>query len=70
MHSREGVIQGEPLAMVAYVIGVIFLIKRLKAMYTDVTQPWYTDNADALGMFDNIGLYFNSLERFFPGHGY
>ena len=53
--------QVDLLAMVAYVIGVLPLIKRLKLVYHDVTEPWYTDNAGALGMFDNLERYFNSL---------
>ena len=64
MHSRVGVMQ------VAYGIGVLPLIKCLKAAYTDVTRPWYEADADALGTFNNIGLYFNSLKRFGPGCGY
>ena len=62
LHSREGVTQRDPLAMVTYVIGVILLEKFLKVVYPEVTQPRYADDAGALGMFDNIGLYFNSLK--------
>ena len=62
--------QGYPLAMVTYGIGVILMIKQLKAAYTNVTRPWYDDNAGALGTYDNIQLYFNSLKQFGMGHGY
>ena len=36
LHSREGVMQGGLLVMVAYGIGVLPLIKLLKEAYTDV----------------------------------
>ena len=62
--------QGYPLAMVAYDIGFIPLIKVLKAAYRGVTQPWYTDDSGVLGMFNNIGLYFNQLKQFGLGRGY
>ena len=45
--------------MVAYCIGLLLLIKRLKAAYIDVTKPWYANDAGALSMFDNMELYFN-----------
>ena len=32
-------------------------------MYPDVTQPWYADNAGALGMFDHLKKYFKTLNR-------
>ena len=66
----EGVTQGGLLAMVAYDIGVLYLIKLLKAVNPDVTQTWYSDNDNGLGTFNNIGLYFNSLKQFSPGRGY
>ena len=62
--------QGDPLAMVAYIIRVIPLIKCLKATYPDVNQPWYAYYAGALGTCDDIGLYFNSLKRLGPGCWY
>ena len=70
MHSREDVTQGGTLAMVAYDILVLPLIIHSKVLYPDVTQCWYTDNDSALGTFDGIGLYFNSLKRFGLGCGY
>ena len=50
--------QGDPLAMVAYGIAVILLIKKLKLVYLDINQPRYSDNLGALGMYNNIKLYF------------
>ena len=47
-------IQGDPLTMVAYGIIIILLIKHFNSMYPDVTQPWYADNAGALGMFNHL----------------
>ena len=47
---------GYPLTMVAYGIGIIPLIKNLKAEFPDVTQPWYGDYAGALGTFAKIEL--------------
>ena len=55
LHIMEEVMQVEPLYMVTYGIGVLLLIKRLKLARRDVTHV-------ALGMFDNIWLYFNSLK--------
>ena len=49
--------------MVAYVIGVFMLIKQLKAVYPDITQTFYADNSDVLGMFNNVELYFHLLKR-------
>ena len=51
-----------PLAMVAYGIGILLMIKNLKAGFPDVTQPWYDDDAGALGIFARVGSYFNSLK--------
>ena len=62
--------QGGALAMVAYGIGILPLIKNLKAGFLDVTQPWYADNAVALGTFTRVRGYFNLLKRIFPGRGY
>ena len=46
--------QGNPLDMVAYGIGIILLIKQLKEEFTDATQPWYAENAGVIRNFANI----------------
>ena len=56
LHSWEGVTQRGSLDVFAYVIGVLTLIKCLKASYPDVTQHWYANDAGALGTFNNMGL--------------
>ena len=59
----EGVIQGYPLAMVVYSIGIIPLIKHLELTYPDVAQTWYSDDAGSLGTFNNLERCFNLLKR-------
>ena len=70
LHSKEGVTQGVPLAMIVYEIGILPLIKNLKREIPDAAQPWYYDNARALGMFMRLETYFDSLTCQGPGRGY
>ena len=70
MYSREGVNQGDPLTMIAYGIGILPLINNLKQEIPDFTQPWYTDDYGALGMFSRIETYFYSLTCQGLGRGY
>ena len=56
--------------MSSYGIGVLPLIKNLKAAHPGVTQPWYNQNAGAILTFGNIELYFNLLKHFGLGCGY
>ena len=39
LHSKEGVTQGDPIAMITYGIGVLPLIRDLKRAHPCVTQP-------------------------------
>ena len=55
--------QGDPISMIEYGIDNLPFIKNLRQEIPDVTQPWYADNARALGMFVKIETYFNSLTR-------
>ena len=62
--------QGVSFSMVAYDIGVLPLIKQMKALYPDIPQSWYADDAGALSMYNNIELYFNLIKHFFVVRGY
>ena len=41
LHSKEGVTQGDPLAMIVYDIGSLPLIREMRNDHPRVTQPWY-----------------------------
>ena len=62
--------QVDLLYMVAYGIVILPLIKCLNSTYPDAKQPWYTDDAGALGMCDHLEIYFKSLKRNGPSRGY
>ena len=49
LHSKEGVTQGVPLAIIAYGIGVLPIIREIQGANTWATQPWYTDDTGAGG---------------------
>ena len=54
LHSKEGVNQGYPLAMIAYGIGVLLLIRHLQQEHPRVTHPWYADDSGAGGKFGDV----------------
>ena len=70
MHSKEGVTQGDPLAMIAYGIGVLPLILELREAHPRVTQPWYADDAGAGGTFAEVQAHFQDLQVWGPARGY
>ena len=70
LHSKEGVNQVDPLAMIAYGIGVLPLIKELRNAHPQVTQPWYADDAGAGGTFQQILEHFRDLQARGTAHGY
>ena len=70
MHSKEGVTQGDPLAMIAYGIGVLTLIRELRNTHPRVTQPWYADDAGAGRTFQHILEHFRYLQARGPARGY
>ncbi len=68
--SKEGVTQGDPLAMVAYGLLLLPLIRSLKSELPDVNQPWYADDSGAGGSFAGIRKYFALLQEKGPKRGY
>ena len=70
LHSKEGVTQGDPLAMIAYGIRVLPLIRVLRSDHPQVSQPWYTDNAGAGGGFWAVMAHFRDLQLKGLARGY
>ncbi len=70
LHSQEGVTQGDPLAMVAYGLGILPLIRYLKQKFPTVEQLWYADDAGAGGTFAAIRRQFLHLQEAGPIFGY
>ena len=70
LHSKEGVTQGGPLAMIAYDIGVLPLVRELWGAHPQVTQKWCADDAGAGGKFPNIMEHIRYLQAWGPSRGY
>ena len=56
--------------MIAYGIGVLPLIRDLQGEHTQVTQPWYVDDAGAGGKFPHILAQLRDLQARGPPRGY
>ena len=63
LHSKEGVTQGDPLAMIAYGIGVLPLSQELREAHPRVTQPWYADYVGAGGSSRTYMRTFKTCRR-------
>ena len=57
LNIKEGVTQRYPLTRIAYGIGILLIISKLRAVHPHVTQPWYADYAGAEGFFSTSGTY-------------
>ena len=72
LHSKEGVTQGYPLAMIAYGLGILPLIWDLRSAHPRVTQTWYADYTGAgenfVGIRRNLGdlMVWGPLWGYFP----
>jgi hypothetical protein len=56
--------------MFVYGLGILPLIRKLKAEFMQVKQPWYADDAGAGGNFRSIRHFFLRLQEISPDFGY
>ena len=68
--SMEQVTQGDSLAIMAYIISVLSLIRHPKADFPSVEQPSYVDNAKAGGIFTALQAYTARLGEVGPPRNY
>ena len=65
--SREGVTQGDPLAMAFYAIATIPLIEKLRQ---DTLQVWYADDAAGAGKLSRLRAWWDKINELGPAFGY
>jgi hypothetical protein len=68
--SREGVTQGDPLAMVLYGLALTPLAEQLRRAVPSVAQPWYADDAAMAGPVRGIARAMRLLQQQGPARGY
>ena len=68
--SKEGVTQGDPLAMALYGISLLPLAEIMPKRFPDVLQPWYADDAAMQGRPDQVAAWFKLLCDLGPHFGY
>ena len=70
LHSKEVVTRRDPLSMIAYIIGVLPLIREFQRAHPRVTQLWYADDAVAGGKFEHIQAHLRDFLERGPSRGY
>ena len=67
--SKEGVTQGDTVAMAKYALGTRDLILRLKQESEHVVQVWYADDGNAGGKLRLLKEWWDLLNRIGPQYG-
>jgi hypothetical protein len=70
LHSKQGVTQGDSLAVFGYPVGLLPLIRGLKLEFPMVTQPWYADGTGTDATFKRIRAMFLILLQLGLDYGY
>ena len=70
-YSKEGLTQGDNLAMAAFGANTLPLIQRLKEQLPNsVLQKWYADDANATGELQALREFLDLLTLIGPNYGY
>ena len=68
--SREGVTQGDPLAMAIYAVGIMPLVWKLQDGSENRHQVWFADDASANGSLNSLKSWWNMITEEGPSYGY
>lgn len=69
MYSKEGVTQGDPLAMPLYALATLPIINKLKKEQNTL-QAWYADDSSAQGNFKSLRKWWEQICNIGPQYGY
>ena len=69
-YSKEGVVQGDPLAMMIYAVTLLPLAERIRADVREVVQPFYADDLALYGRARFIAKAMALVVRLGPSVGY
>ena len=61
LHSKEGMTQVYPLAIIDYGIWILPLIRELRAAHPHATQPWCADDSGSGGTFAALQAHLRDL---------
>ncbi len=70
IHSKEGITQGNCLAMSLYGVALMPLASKMREEFPEALQPWYCDNAGMAGKALPNAQCLNFLVKFGPPYGY
>ena len=70
LYSKEGLAQGDPIAMICYGVGTLPLVRPIKKKLPDTTQSNYADDLAILSKFKEIREYAEHLQAKGPHVGY
>lgn len=68
--SKEGVTQGDNLAMAKYAVGTKNLIESLKRVNSETLQVWFADDSAGAGNLVGLKGWWDHLNLFGPAYGY
>ena len=66
--SKEGVTQGDPLAMAMYAVAITPLTYHLNE--ENLKQVWFADDASAAGKLASLKSWWNNMRKIGPDYGY
>jgi hypothetical protein len=70
IHSKEGITQGDCLAMSLYGVALMPLTLKMREAVPEALQPWYCDDAGAAGRALPNAQCLDFLVKFGPAYGY
>jgi hypothetical protein len=70
LDGKEGLSQGDPLAMILYSVALMPLVEHVRRFEPDALTPWYANDAAAVGQAESCAKSLWFLSVYGPIYGY